>query len=136
MKTIRVIAIILIFLLGFNYTSEGQVLSQEKNRSPQEQYDFHIKKMKSNRTAAWITLGGGAGMLISGVVINISENIFDDSSKGLVLAGVGLATSLVSIPLFAAGRKHKNQAKIQLQNGAVGFNNEFRFSGISISFSF
>ncbi|MFH4967295.1 hypothetical protein V8G61_03735 [Gaetbulibacter sp. M240] len=136
MKTIRVITIILIFLLGFNYTSEGQVLSQEKNQSPQEQYDFHINKMKSNKTAAWITLGGGSLMLISGLAINVSENIFDDTSEGLVLAGVGFATSLVSIPLFAAGRKHKSQAKIQLQNGAVGLNNEYKFSGLSISFSF
>lgn len=127
---------ILICLFGFYYGAQGQVLAEKKIEPSQKLYDFHLNKMKSNKTAAWVALGGGAAMLIGGIAVNLSENIFDDSSEGLVMAGVGFAATLASIPLFKAARTHKNKAEIQLQNGAVGFNNEFNYSAISVSFSF
>jgi len=46
------------------------------------------------------------------------------------------AVTLVSIPLFISAGKHKKKAKIQLQNGAVVFNNEFKYSGVSFTFAF
>jgi len=137
MKTTKTILIILIFYLGFLNNALGQVLTEEKNKSPQELYDFHISKKKANKTAAWITLGGGVAMIVGGLAINLSGDwTADTTNEGLWLSYLGGATTLVSIPLFISGGKHKKRAKIQLQNGAVGFDNKINYSGISIAFLF
>jgi hypothetical protein len=136
MKTTKTMLIILIFYFGFLNNSLGQVLTEEKNQSPQELYDFHIDKMKTNKTAAWLALGGGGAFTIGGIVMYLTDNIWGDSSRGIILAGVGVTSSLISIPFFQAAGKHKSKAKIQLQNGAVGLNNEYSYSGFSITFSF
>jgi hypothetical protein len=135
--------IILIFCLGFFNNSLGQVLIEEKDQSPQEIYDFHIRKKKANNTAAWITLSGGIVMIVGGIGINMAEdldNIFSDdntnNNKGLWLSYLGGATALSSIPLFVAKGKHKEKAKIQLEKGVVGFDNKVNYTGISIVFSF
>ncbi len=56
--------------------------------------------------------------------------------KDYIYLNLGGAVTLVSIPLFISVGKQKKQAKIQLQNGAVGFNNEFKYSGVSFTFAF
>ena len=134
--------IILIFCLGFFNNSLGQVLTEENDQSPQELYDFHISKKNANNAAAWITLSGGMAMIAGGALINAGESVshlFSDdktnNNKGLWLTYLGGATTLSSIPLFIAKGKHKEKAKIQLQKGAVGFNN-INYTGISIAFSF
>ncbi len=142
MKTTKTILIILIFYLGFVNNAIGQVLPVEKNQSSQELYDFHISKKKVNKTTAWLTLGGGIAMIVGGLAINMDQPSFgsnassDDNNKGLWLSYLGGAATLVSIPLFIASGKHNKKAKIQLQNGAVGFENKINYSGISIAFSF
>ncbi|WP_320814145.1 hypothetical protein [Flavobacterium sp.] len=139
MKTAKKL-LILIFYLGFVNSTLGQVLVDEKNQTPQELYDFHISKKKSNNTSAWITLGGGVAMIIGGIGINLSGGIIDNdttnNNKGLWLSYLGGATTLVSIPLFVSAGKHKKKAKIQLKNGAVGFENEINYLGVAIAFSF
>jgi hypothetical protein len=140
MKTTKTILIILMFNLGVVSNTLGQVLTEEENQSPQELYKFHISKKKANNAAAWITLGGGVAMIIGGIGINVSGGIIDNdttnNNKGLWLSYLGGATTLVSIPLFISAGKHKKKAKIQLKNGAVGFENEINYSGIAIAFSF
>lgn len=115
-------------------------MNNTEDKTPQQRYDFHRSKKKANNTAAWITLGGGVAMIFGGIGINLSGGILDDdttnNSKGLWLSYLGAATTLTSIPLFISAGKHKKKAKIQLQNGVVGFNNEIKYSGVSIVFSF
>ncbi|WP_104734573.1 hypothetical protein [Hanstruepera ponticola] len=139
MKLLKKTLIILIFYLGFSNSALGQVLTEDKNQSPQELYDFHISKKKTNSTAAWITLGGGVAMIVGGLGINMSGGIVDgdstNNSKGLWLSYLGGATTLVSIPLFISAGKHKKKAKIQLQNGAVSFN-AVNYTGVSVLLSF
>lgn len=79
MKSTTVIVLILTFNFVFISNFFGQVVPDEELQSPQELYDFHIDKMKSNKTAAWITLGGG------------NRN---DCWKGLLLI---LQTTLISL---------------------------------------
>ena len=140
MKTTKTMLIILIFYLGFSNNALGQVLTEEKNQSPQELYDFHISKKKANNIAAWIALGGGVAMIIGGLGINMSGGIIDNDStnnnKGLWLSYLGGAATVVSIPLFISAGKHKRKAKIQLQNGAIGFNQKINYSTVSLTFSF
>ena len=124
--------------LVFLNNVKGKELQTQTNKTPQEVYEFHIQKRKSNKTAGWITLGSGTAMIIDELAININDGIedSDETSKGLYLSYLGGAVTLVSIPLFISAGKHKKQAKIQLQNGAVGFNNEFKYSGVSFTFAF
>ena len=132
--------IIIIFCFGFLNNAQGQVIVEEKNQSAQELYNFHISKKKTNKTAAWVTLGGGVAMIVGGIGINLSGGVLDDdttnNNKGIWLSYLGGATTLVSIPLFIAGGKHKKKAKIKLENGAIGFNEKFIYSGVSVAFSF
>lgn len=124
--------------MGFSNNAIGQVLTEDKNQSQQELYDFHLSKKKTNSIAAWITLGGGLAMVVGGISINMSGGIVDGDStnnnKGLWLSYLGGATTLISIPLFISAGKHRKKAKIQLQNGAVGFN-PINYTGVSVSFS-
>lgn len=140
MKVSKTVLIILILNLSFINTTFSQVLAEEKNQSPQELYDFHISKKKANKTAGWITFGGGIAMIIGGFGINTSGGILDgdttNNSKGLWLSYLGGATTLASIPLFISAGKHKKKANIQLQNGALGFKNEVNFTGVSLVVSF
>ena len=140
MKTTKIILITLIFYLGFSNNVSGQALTEQKNQSPQELYDFHISKKKANNTAAWITLGGGVAMIVGGLGINMSGGIVDNdttnNNKGLWLSYLGAAVTVVSIPLFISAGKHKRKAKIQLQNGAMGFNQKINYSAVSLTFSF
>jgi len=140
MKITKTILIILIFYLGFSNNALGQVLTEEKNQSTQELYDFHISKKKANNTAAWIALGGGVAMIVGGLGINMSGGIVDNDStnnnKGLWLSYLGGAVTVVSIPLFISAGKHKRKAKIQLQNGAIGGNQKINYSAVSLTFSF
>jgi len=143
-KTIKTKLIILIFCLGFLNNALGQVLTDGEDQSPQDLYDFHISKKKANNTAGWIFLSGGVAMVVGGFLINantIPENLFDEtkdinSNDGLWLSYVGGAATLASIPLFMASGKHNKKAKVELQNGAVGFQKRVNYSGISIVFSF
>ena len=131
--------IILFFCFGLFNSAIGQVLVNKENKTTQELYDFHISKKKTNKTAGWITLGGGVAMIVGGIGINLSGGIVDNdstnNSKGLWLSYVGGATTLLSIPLFISSSKHKKKANIQLQNGAVGFENKINYSGVSITLS-
>ena len=136
MKTIKVIPIILLFFVGFYSNTQGQVATKEEHQTPQELYDFHIEKMKSNKTNGWITLGIGVGALTGGIAITMN-NILSKSPPGAnALVVIGLASTIVSIVSFEKASKHKKEAKIQLQNGAVGVIAQRNYTGVSISFSF
>ena len=126
---------VFIALLTYNLTT-SQTLEPKEEKSTQEWYDYHIEKKKTNRTSAWIALGGGLTMMTAGIAVNLTANIFDNSSEGLALIGVGAVCSLASIPLFKSARKHENQAEFYLTQGAIGLNREFKFSGLKVTFNF
>jgi len=128
--------IILIFCLGFFNNTLGQVLTEDLNQTTQELYEFHIQKKKANLTAAWIALGVGVAMIAGGISTNINNCLLSDCNDGKALAYSGIGVGLSSFVFFEIAGKHKKKAKIQLQNGAVGFNNDIKYSGISIVYSF
>ncbi|WP_067147688.1 hypothetical protein [Pseudotamlana agarivorans] len=140
MKTVKPILILLILYLSFSNHALGQALTEAQNQSAQELYDFHIKKKKTNNTVAWIVLGSGVAMIVGGYGINMSGGIIDNDStnnnKGLWLSYLGGAVTVASIPLFISAGKHKRKAKIQLQNGAIGFDHNINYSAVSLTYSF
>ncbi|GAA4806616.1 hypothetical protein [Litoribaculum gwangyangense] len=128
--------VILIFCLGLFNNTLGQILTKDLNQTPQELYEFHIQKKKDNLTAAWIALFGGVAMIAGGTAINIDNCLFSGCDDGMVLVYSGLGIGLSSFVFFEKAGNHKKKAKIQLQNGAVGFNRDIKYSGISIRYTF
>ena len=107
-----------------------------------------FQKAKKQKTAAWILLGGGAGIGIAGLLIianDASRNAGQDfaaaittiftlglitptpekpkhSAAGPILAIAGTGAMLGSIPLFSASAKNKRKANLMLKNETVFFN--------------
>ena len=94
-------------MLAFPLTS----LCQKTNDSvPTVQTDY-LQKSKNQKTAAWILLGGGAALIGTGFIVGDGKDAtFDDAATGAVLAGVGLLSTIGSIPLFIASGKNKRKA--------------------------
>lgn len=121
----------------FTFISNG--FGQELNavdipKSGQERYDFHIAK-EIKQYAASIILGSGIALVAVGTLINYTSIVIDELPNGETIIGLGLATTLVSIPLFIAGNNHKNKAQIQLKKGAIGIT-KVTYSGFSFTYSF
>jgi hypothetical protein len=133
--------VLLLAFFGF-FNLSAQELSNNENITAQELYDFHIEKKKTNNLVGWITLGSGTAMFIAGLsqgtdyVIDTFDPTKEENKSVEWLMIGGGAVMLASIPFFIASGKHKKKAQIQLHNGAVGINKEFKYSGISISFAF
>jgi hypothetical protein len=134
--TMIAIFLSLIFCLGCVSQSLAQLAETESQKTPQELYNFHIGKKKSNTAAAFISIGGGLAMVAGGTATNLNNCLLSGCQDGMVLVYSGIGVGLSSIYFFNRAGKHKKIANIQLQNGAVGLNNEFKYSGISIAFTF
>ena len=81
----------------------------------------YLKKSHSQKTAAWILLGGGFALSTAGIAVGVNEvsnelyNIFDPtpektSNVGGVLFFTGCASMLGSIPFFISSGKNKRKA--------------------------
>jgi len=125
-----------IFCLGCVSLSFSQIAETESKQTAKEGYDFHISKKKSNTAAAFITLGGGLAMIAGGAAINLNKCLLSDCQDGMGLVYSGIGVGLSSIYFFNRASNHKKLAKIQLHNGTVGLNNEFKYSGVSVVLTF
>ena len=68
-------------------------------------------KTKSQKTAAWILLGGGTVLIDTAFLVGDGKNSsFDDAATGAVLGGIGFLSTIGSIPLFIASGKNKKKA--------------------------
>ncbi|MCK0178925.1 hypothetical protein MWU50_06470 [Flavobacteriaceae bacterium S0862] len=132
----KAIFLSLIFCLGSVNLSLAQLAETESQKTPQELYEFHIQKKKANLTAAWVVLGGGVALIAGGIATNINKCLLSDCQDGMPLVYSGIGVGLTSFVLFSNAGDHRKKANIQLQNGAVGLNKEFKYSGISIAFTF
>ena len=104
--------------LGFSTASLAQYADTSKHTLPADYY----KKSKKQKTAAWILLGSGTTLLIGGMVVGLTEatgEIIDavvtgedqsSFSAGALLATVGAAAMVGSIPLFIASGKNRRKA--------------------------
>ena len=88
------------------------IASFSQTTLPTHSSDYYSTKSRHQRTAAWIMLGGGVVLIGLGLATTQAEVITGSDKSNTaanVLAGVGLASTLGSIPLFisAAHNKHK-----------------------------
>ncbi|MCA0152972.1 hypothetical protein [Winogradskyella vincentii] len=130
------ILILLVFSLGITNHTNSQVIDDEQKQTPQELYEFHIAKKKTNSTAGWIALAGGVGMIAGGMAINIDECLLSDCKNGMPLVYFGVGVGITSFVLFNKASQHNKKAKVHLQRGAVGINYDIPYNGLSFTFTF
>ena len=133
----KTLCLTLVCCLGCLQMSIAQVAAPATEQTPQELYDFHMEKKKSNNLAGWLTLGGGLGMVAGGVATRINNCLFScegNNGNGLIYTGIGVTVS--SVYFFIKAADHRKLAQIQLKNGAVGINRDITYSGLSVTFNF
>lgn len=95
----------------------------QRNLGNEYTKEYYLQKSKNQNTAAWILLSAGGLMTIIGAVsFNDSWDNGSASSTdtaGFIMLG-GVASSLVSIPLFiSSGKNARKAAKLSINNQAI-----------------
>jgi hypothetical protein len=79
--------------------------------------DEYLAKSRHQKTIAWVMLGGGVGLTALGVAVSEANaigyamgNSSNNNTAGTVLAVVGVASALGSIPMFISASKTKHKA--------------------------
>jgi hypothetical protein len=130
-KPLRTALLILPLLTIFSLNAIGQVQSSSVTK------ETYFKKSKNQKTAAWILLGAGTGMLITGALIG-EGNIIDENTSDLVTTEVnggkyalivgGMGSMLGSIPLFIASKRNKRKAmSMSFKNQNIRYINQGQF---------
>ena len=107
-----------IITISFWLVMSSALFSQQTNPSPILTKQDYLQKSKNQKTAAWIMLGSGLGMVGGGLAINLSGGILNgNGSKGLWLSYLGGAVTIASIPFFIAASKNtKKAASLSFKN--------------------
>ena len=111
--------IILSMLLIFSATTFSQ---QNRSYTKYSYLDYQLKS-KHQKTAAWILLGGGLGLTVTGGVIAVNQfaedfttALFTGKSRirpsGFIMFAGGSVAMLSSIPLFIYARKNKKRSMV------------------------
>lgn len=107
-------AILVSVLISIAFSSFSQTLPSNVNTKK-----YYLDKSRHQRTISWIMLGGGVALTAIGIgaaQAGTADYALGGSAKsgnaGAVLAVIGVASALGSIPLFisAAHNKHKAAA--------------------------
>ena len=113
-----------------------QLVNAQKNApanttSTQALHDNYIQKSKTYKTAGWVLLGAGTGMLISGGIIfaNYADQGFNGATPktGETLIIAGASAALVSIPFFILAKSNKTKAALALKEETVTFGNKLLY---------
>ena len=73
--------------------------------------DDLLSKSKNQKTGAWILLGSGVALIITGLLVgNRKEASFVDAGAGLLIGGAGVVSTIVSISLFTKYSRNKRKA--------------------------
>ncbi len=105
-KIILVSVLIAIANFSFSQTLPPNVKTKE----------FYLAKSHHQRTLGWIMLGGGVALTAIGIGVASGQALdyFQGSSKsgnsGNLIAGIGVASVLGSIPFFISAANNKRKA--------------------------
>src|SRR3954462_6888081 len=105
-KTILTLTLIFSAIFSFSQTVSSDVKTK----------DYYLTRSRHQKTAAWIMLGSGVALTGIGFAVAQAETMdyaFGDSNSGNaggVLAVVGIASSLGSIPFFISASHNKHKA--------------------------
>jgi hypothetical protein len=120
-----ILTILFAAIVLFNY-------AQENNAVKHTAAELFLKA-KKQKTAAWICLGAGSALIITGTAIGANKvgndlvSIFfsdepepDHSGETLLLL-VGGSAVIASIPLFVASSKNNFKGRLMIANQKTGF---------------
>lgn len=93
-------------LLLFAVTSFGQ------STTPTFSRDHYLRKIKIQKTIAWILLGTGTGIATYGLlnINNYSDNEWGFNATGALIAIGGAVVGVTSIPFFTSAARNKRKA--------------------------
>jgi len=83
-----------------------------------ETKDYYLTKSKNQKTVGYVLAGGGAALVISGLIVGNGDNNNDPNELdfgpnfdvGLWLVGGGIASALASIPFFISSGNNARKA--------------------------
>ncbi len=105
----------LLCLLAFLLCLQVGGFTQEPATTPTAS-EMYLKKSQSQKTSAWVLLGGGAALASGGLIIAMNnlnffvEETSSDYDLGTGMFWVGSVSMLGSIPLFIASARNKGRA--------------------------
>lgn len=86
--------------------SFGQVITSQENSK-----DHFLKRAKSQRTVAWVLLGGGTALFFGGALISLNTyGVFGRTNAWDYVSVTGLVADIVSIPFFISAHHNKKKA--------------------------
>ena len=108
MNFMRVLLTIFLLLSVMTLSAQGT----------KETKEYYLNKSKNQKTAGYILAGGGAALIISGIIVGNGDNNNDPNEldfgpnfdAGLWLVGGGLVSALASIPLFISSGNNARKA--------------------------
>ena len=98
--------------------SAASFSQQITTNTPVTKADY-LQKSKNQKSTAWVLLGGGSALMITGFLIAGGGNgdvSFGAAGTGVIVGGLGFLSTLGSIPLFIASGRNKRKA-----NAATAF---------------
>ena len=111
-----------IILFAMFLTLSATSFSQPNTETPKVKADY-LQKNKNQKTAAWILVGGGAALIVTGSIVwanDINKAAETDpfegiaaiytSTSGYWIVAAGLVAAAGSIPLFIAAARNKRKA--------------------------
>lgn len=100
----KIILCMVVLMLSVSTFSQQTTSSQKMTK------EDYLMKSKRQKTAGWVLLGGGAALILAGDLIgNSNEASFGDAGTGIIMAGLGVISMIVSIPVFLAATKNKRR---------------------------
>ena len=124
----------LIFCVYLLITTLGhaQTIGLAKTKSTQELHDDYIKRYKTYKTAGWVLLGSGIGIIVIGGVgiagwAKQGYNGVNPRSSEDLFFLIGPSVTLASIPLFILAKRNKTKAQLLIKQEPFSLGNEKSF---------
>jgi hypothetical protein len=108
-------------------------------QQPTKNRDYYLTKSKKQKTVAIVLLtGGGLATTLGFGIGGGNESSFDEANTGGIIAVVGIASMIGSIPLFIASARNKRKAKLVINTVShfdplAGINKKMITAGIAFS---
>ena len=100
-----ILCIMLVTLSAASFSQQTPIV-----KVPLTKADY-LQKSKSQKSTAWVLLGGGSALIIVGYLIgNNKDASFGDAGTGIIMGGLGVFSAVGSIPLFIASSRNKRKA--------------------------
>jgi hypothetical protein len=98
-----------LFICTISFLMTTSSFCQQTDISQSLTQKNYLQKSKSQKTAAWVLLGGGFAIAVGASILDVSSDWTKSETPYLVAIGVGGASMLGSIPLFIASARNKKK---------------------------